>query len=224
MQDMDALFGWYSIRNGKPYYPVTTKEPDAMQLKKKKKTAIMPSNELDAMPMEQPSAKQLPVEASNIYLVCCSCQPSAEDINGSLSDYKEKVAVLRAPEVMTLIGPTWRTFPLFYEVRWCELDHISRISHTVLTGCTYAAKRATGEGDGDREEVERVSDGDRAGSGDGSGEGVAHGEEAEEAASTIDNFTCAGSIPLCYPTRCLPSVHQHQTTSRRFHEGNRGDN
>jgi len=98
----------------------------------------------------------------------------------------------------------------------------SRFSHLVLTGgCTYAAERATGEGEGDREQDEGDRDGEE-------GTGVVLREEdgreetAEEAASTIDNFTCGGSIPLCYPTRFL-SVQQHQTTSKRFHEGNRGD-
>ena len=146
MQDMDGLFGMYSIRNGVPYYPTTAAELAAMKAKKKEqekkkkkkeeedKIAMVTFNELAAMPMERPSAKQLLVQASNIYLVCCSCQPSAKGINGTLRQkYKDKVAVLRAPDVMELIGPMWQTFPLFYEVRWCELDHI----FSLLAPCTY---------------------------------------------------------------------------------------
>jgi len=136
MQDMDRLFGRYSIRNGKPYYPRTTAELELMKLKKEQeeKIELVSLSELAAKPMEAPSAKQLPVEASNIYLVCCSCQPSAKDINEKLSsEYKKKVGVLRAPNLMELIGPTWRTFPLFYKVRWCELDHI----FSLLAPCTY---------------------------------------------------------------------------------------
>ena len=141
MQDMDELFGMYSIRNGKPYYPTITGELDTMKLKKneqeedkEEKIAMVTFNELDKMPMGQPSAKQLPVEASNIYFVCCSCQPSADDINGKLSsEYMKQAYVMRARNLMELIGPMWQAFPMFYEVRWCERDHI----FSLLAPCTY---------------------------------------------------------------------------------------
>jgi len=141
MQDMDALFGWYSIRNGVPYHLRTTAELELMKLKKneqeedkEEKIAMVTFNELDKMRMKRPSTKQLPVEASNIYFVCCSCQPSADDINGKLSsEYMKQVYVMRARNLMELIGPMWQAFPMFYEVRWCERDHI----FSLIAPCTY---------------------------------------------------------------------------------------
>jgi len=137
MQDIDGLFGKYAIRNGVPYYPMTAEElavaKDKNELEKKKKEKVAPVTweDLAAIGSQAAASKQLPVEASNIYLVCCSCQQSAEGINNTLlEDYKGNVAVLRAPTLLDLIGPTWQSFPLFHEV------HARSIAVSLLAPCT----------------------------------------------------------------------------------------
>jgi len=92
--------------------------------------------------------------------------------------------------IVTLIPRTFSgTYPR-------SISLISPWNDTHFATCTYAAERATGQGEGDRDEDEGDRDGEE-------GTGVVLREEdgrdegAEEAASTIDNFTCGSSIPLC---------------------------
>ena len=128
---MDGLFGRYAIRSGVPYEPKTAQEKKfletkRMMMKKKKEeddgeqqatVALVSFEELATMPTQATSNKQLDVEPENIYLLCVSHQQFAEGIRESVRHNMGKVNVLPSRELMNLIGPMWRSFPLFRKVR-----------------------------------------------------------------------------------------------------------
>ena len=126
---MDGLFGRYAIRSGVPYEPKTAQEKKfletkRMMMKKKKEdgeqqatVALVSFEELATMPTQATSSKQLDVEPEDIYLLCVSHQQFAEGIRESVRHNMGKVNVLPSRELMNLIGPMWRSFPLFRKVR-----------------------------------------------------------------------------------------------------------
>mgnify|MGYP007097011392 CR=1 FL=1 len=131
MQDMDGLFGRYSVRSGVPYESKTAQEKKfletkRMMMKKKKQkddgeqqatVALESFEELATMPTQATSNKQLDVEPENIYLLCVSHQHVAEGISEIVRQNMGKVKVLPSRSLMNLIGPMWRSFPLFRKVR-----------------------------------------------------------------------------------------------------------